>query len=327
MQLGRGATSTPQYTTRPPSANQFMYSTPSPYQTMEMGPSLSTGDPGPSSISHTRLDVTVTTAQNAPLQHDSDIPSTSRCGSANEGSPATFAIMSPERPPSSSSTLGSPSQHAQTPQGLSHPSPPRQQSPLQEMHMSPVQLSERLSASALDSTRPQSQPQRPPSNQLAGSSLAPNVPSGPVPADGTLLQGQASIGGGSCFPPQPYSCFCKAIGDGQLPLTSASSAGNGDPSRHPGAPGTLPTVPRSVYIQVLVVFALLTPLWLCSHPPAIGHGQALMRVLQFSAMLAAEDPEVWFPVCSQTGLSLTHLAHSPINYDSHIGKAWWRSFS
>ncbi|KAI0245953.1 LIM-domain binding protein-domain-containing protein [Lactifluus subvellereus] len=156
--------------------------------------------------------------------------------------------------------------------------------------MSTLHLSEGFTASTLDPARPQSQLQRPSSNQLTGSSLTPNTPPGTLPANATLFQGHpGSIGGGSCPPPQPYPSFCKAIGDDQLPLTPASSTENGDSSRQPGAPGIPPYVPRFVYIQVLVVFALLTTLWLCSHPPAIGHGQALMRVLQLSSMLAAED--------------------------------------
>ena len=292
-----------------------MSSTSSPPPTMESG---HTGDAEPSYTSHTRLDVAVTAALNAPLQHDSGIPSASRLGGASEG---CSAIMSPDRPSSSSSTLGSSYQHGQTPQGLSHPSSPRQQSPQQEVHMSPVHLSERSSASTPDPNCPQSQPQRLSSNQLTGSSLTPNIPPGTLPANSMLLQGHlASIGGGSCPPPQPGPSFCKAIGDGQLPLTPASSIENGGPSRQPGAPGIPPSVPRSVYIQVLVVsFALLTALWLCSLHPAIGHGQALMRILQFSGMLAAEDQRVCFPVCHRTRSSLTHLPCSPKNYNSHIG--------
>ena len=43
---------------------------------------------------------------------------------------------------------------------------------------------------------------------------------------------------------------------------------------------------------------------LCSHTPAIGFGQALTRVLQFSAVLAAEDQKV----CS-TIHNILPLAH------------------
>src|SRR5258708_19575162 len=45
-------------------------------------------------------------------------------------------------------------------------------------------------------------------------------------------------------------------------------------------------------------------LWPCSHPPAIGLGQALARVLEFSAVLAAEDPKVCSLVCNT--ISLVH---------------------
>jgi len=54
------------------------------------------------------------------------------------------------------------------------------------------------------------------------------------------------------------------------PSIPASSTENGDLSRQPGAPGIRPPLSNS-------------------HAPTIGLGQALVRVLQFSGMLAAED--------------------------------------
>jgi len=51
-----------------------------------------------------------------------------------------------------------------------------------------------------------------------------------------------------------------------------------------------------------VELVFLTQLWLCSHSPAIGFGQALTRVLQFSAVLAAEDQKVCPLVCNTVPL-------------------------
>src|SRR6266436_1059198 len=54
--------------------------------------------------------------------------------------------------------------------------------------------------------------------------------------------------------------------------------------------------------MTLLEFVFLTRLWICSHSPAIGFGQALTRVLQFSAVLAAEDPKVCLLVCNTVSL-------------------------
>ena len=56
-------------------------------------------------------------------------------------------------------------------------------------------------------------------------------------------------------------------------------------------------------VNGLVEFIFLTGLWLCSHSPSIGFGQALIRVLQFSAVLAAEDQKVCSVVCNTISLS------------------------
>ncbi|KAH9979573.1 LIM-domain binding protein-domain-containing protein [Lactifluus volemus] len=75
---------------------------------------------------------------------------------------------------------------------------------------------------------------------------------------------------------------------GQLPLSLVPSIENRDLSRQPGASSTTPFLSRFGFITVLVVFVLST---LChsSNGPSIVLGQALMRLLQFSSALAAED--------------------------------------
>ncbi len=52
-------------------------------------------------------------------------------------------------------------------------------------------------------------------------------------------------------------------------------------------------------VNGLVEFIFLIKLWHCRSPStAIGLGQALIRVLQFSAVLAAEDQKVCSVVCN-----------------------------
>lgn len=254
------------------SANQFSFMPPSssPSQHMDMH-GLPSGSAGPSSTSPTRSDFTMTPAQVASLQYGpGGLPGNSGSGT-NETFHSTFTTIPPpqsQQPPQrpSSSSLGLASQQAPTAQGLSHPTPPRQQTPLQQSQLSQPHLSERLNAPIPNPTRPQSQPQRPPSQQQARQSSTPRMPPGTLPPNATLLQGHrpASITGASAPPPQPRSAVT-----GPPPMTSTPSTENGDMSRQPGVPGIRASMP--------------------SHSPAIGFGQALTRVLQFSAVLAAED--------------------------------------
>ncbi|KAI0299758.1 hypothetical protein B0F90DRAFT_589642 [Multifurca ochricompacta] len=167
----------------PNSANQFGFMPPtsSPSQHMDMAHSLSSGGAGPSSTSPTRSDFTVTPAQYASLQHGSGVPSGSGVSGTNEGFP-TFSTVPPPRPSSSShSALGLPHQQAQTSQGLSRATPPRQHTPHQQPHMSPAHLPDRFSVPIPNPTRPQSQPQRPSSQQQMGPSLTPHLPPGTLP--------------------------------------------------------------------------------------------------------------------------------------------------
>ena len=186
----------------------------SPSQHMDMH-GLSSGGAGPSSTSPTRSDFTVTPAQVASLQYGPGaLPGSSGSGT-NETFHPTFTPMPPQpqhppqppqRPSSSShSAHGLAPQQAPTAQSLSHPTPPRQQTPLQQSQLSQAHLSERLNAPIPNPTRPQSQPQRPSSQQQARQSSTPRMPPGTLPPNATLLQSHrpASITGPSAPPPQP----------------------------------------------------------------------------------------------------------------------------
>lgn len=252
------------------SANQFfMLPASSPSQHMDMAHSLSSGGAGPSSTSPTRSDFTLTPAQY--VAHGSGVSSGNNGSNTNEGFSQTFSTHPLPRPSSSSHpALGPPHQQAQSSQGLSHPTPPRQQTPHQQSHIPPAHLPDRFSAPIPNPTRPQSQPQRPSSQQRMGQSPTPHPPPGTLPPNATILQGHtASMSGGPTSLPPPRPTMGTGVGTGPSPLVPVSSAENGDLSRQPGAPGIRP--PMS------------------NHAPTIGLGQALMRVLQFSGMLAAED--------------------------------------
>jgi hypothetical protein len=289
------------------SANQFGFvpSSSSPSQHMDMH-GLSSGGAGPSSASPIRSDFTVTPAQ--ALQYGpGSLPGSSGSGT-NETFHPTFTTMPPQPPqrPSSSSHSGHglAPQQAPTAQGLSHPTPPRQQTPLQQSQLSQAHLSERLNAPIPNPTRPQSQPQRPSSQQQARQSSTPRMPPGTLPPNATLLQGHrpASISGTSAPAPQPRPIMGSVV-TGPPPLTSASSTENGDMSRQPGVPGIRASMPRFVcsewHCRVRVSHAVCGS----SHSPAIGFGQALTRVLQFSAVLAAEDQKVCPLVCNTVSLA------------------------
>lgn len=254
------------------SANQFgfMRHTSSPSQHMDMAHSLSSGGAGPSSTSPTRSDFTVTPAQY--VAHGSGLSSASNGSNTSEGFSQTFSTIPLARPSSSSHpALGLPHQQAQSSQGLSHPTPPRQQTPHQQSHIPPTHLPDRFSAPIPNPTRPQSQPQRPSSQQRMGQSPTPHPPSGTLPPNATILQAHnASMSGGSAPLPLPRPAMGSGVGTGPPPLVPASSAENGDLSRQPSAPGIRPPMSNS-------------------HAPTIGLGQALVRVLQFSGLLAAED--------------------------------------
>jgi hypothetical protein len=295
----------------PNSANQFgfMHSSSSPSPHMDMGHSLSSGGAGPSGTSPPRPDFTVTPAQVASMQYGPGTPSGSGGSGTNEAL-HTFTTVPPQRPPSSShSALGLAHQQAQTPQGLSHPTPPRQQTPLQQpQQISQAHLPERINAPTANPIRPRSQPQRPSSQQQMGRSLTPRMPHGTLPPNATLLQGHhpASISGGSAPPPQPRSMIGTGVGPGPPPLTAASSAENGDLSRQPGVPGIHPPMPKFVFNQWPSRF-VFSPCRGPSHAPTVGFGQALTHLLQFSGALAAEDQKVCPFVCGLLRQLITNV--------------------
>jgi hypothetical protein len=182
-------------------------------------------------------------------------------------------------------------QEQQTSQAQSHSTPPRRQTSFQQVHMSSPHLSE---GSNTPTPSPQSQPQRPSPNQQTGSSLRPRIPPAGLPPNKMLLRDHSvSISGTS--PPRSRS----PMAAGQLPLSLVPSIENRDLSRQPGASSTTPFLSRFGFITVLVVFVLST---LChsSNGPSIVLGQALMRLLQFSSALAAEDQNVCSLTCSFT---------------------------
>jgi hypothetical protein len=230
------------------SANQFGFIPPtsSPSQHMDMAHSLSSGGAGPSGTSPTRLDFTVTPAQY--VAHGSGVSSGSNGSNTNEGSSQTFSTLT--RPPSSSHpALGLPHQQAQSSQGLSHPTPPRQQTPHQQSHIPPVHLPDRFSAPIPHPARPQSQPQRPSSQQRMGQSPTPHPQLGTLPPNATILQGHpASMSGGSTLLPPPRPAMGTSVGAGPPPVP-ASSAENGDLSRQPGAPGIRPPLSKFVHLH------------------------------------------------------------------------------
>jgi hypothetical protein len=236
----------------PNSANQFnfMPSSSPPSRPMDMGHGLSSSGAGPSSTSPTR-DFTVTPAQVAASLHQygPGAPSGSGGSNTNEGFLPTYATMPPQRPSSSShSALGLAHQQSQSSQGLSYPTPPRQQTPLQPPQMSQApHLGERLGGPIANPTRPQSQPQRPSSQQQVRQSLTPRIPPGTLPPNATLLQGHpASMSGGSAQPPQPRTIMGTSVGAGPPPLTTTLSTENGDLSRQPVVTGIRPSMPRFV---------------------------------------------------------------------------------
>lgn len=232
------------------SSNQplnFMPSSSSPSQPIDIGHSGSGGGAGPSSTSPTRSDFTPTPAQVASSQYGSGIPSGSGGSGTNEPFHQTFTTMPPQRPSSSSHpALGLAHQRVSTPQSLSHPTPPRQQTP-QQPQLSQAHQPDRTNAPIANPARPQSQPQRPSSQQQMRQSLTPRIPPGTLPPNATLLQGHpASMGGGSAAPPQPRPIAGPGVGTGPPPLTSASSTENGDLSRQPGVAGIRQSIPRFV---------------------------------------------------------------------------------
>jgi hypothetical protein len=206
--------------------------------------------------------------RHASLQHSSGSPHGSCHNSVNEGC-----------------------QEAQTSRALSHSTPPRRQMSLQQAHMSPLHLSD---SSSTPTPSPQSQPQRPWSNQQTGSSLTPGIPTASLPPNKMLLRDHSATTNG-ISPPRSRSCMAA----GQLPLALVPSIENRDLSRQHGTSSTNPCLSRFGFIPVLVVFSLST-LYLSSNGPSIGLGQALMRLLQFSSVLAAEDQNVCSLTCSFT---------------------------
>jgi hypothetical protein len=230
----------------PNPANQplsFMPSSSSPSQPTDMGHSGPSGGAGSSSTSPPRSDFPPTPAQVASLQYGPGTPSGTGGSGTNEAF-QTFTTM-PQRPPSSSShpALGLAHQQASTPQSLSHPTPPRQQTPLQQAQISQTHVADRTNPPIANPTRPQSQPQRPSSQQQVGRSLTPRSVSGTLPPNATLLQAHpASISGGSTAPPQPRPNVGTSGVTGPPPLASASSTENGDLLRQPSVPSIRPSM-------------------------------------------------------------------------------------
>ena len=230
----------------PPNQFGFMSSS-SPTQHMDMH-GLSSGGAGPSSTSPIRPDFTMTPAQvAASLQYGPGTVTGSSATSTNETFHPTFTTM-PQQPPQSQPPQRPPSSHSA--QGLSHHTPPRQQTPLQQSQLSQAHLSERPNAPIPNPTRPHSQPQRPLSQQQARQSSTPRMPPGTLPPNATLLQGHrpASITGASAPPPQPRPIMGSVM-TGPPPLASATSTENGDMSRQPGVPGIRASMPRFVCSQ------------------------------------------------------------------------------
>jgi hypothetical protein len=227
---------------RPNSANQpfnFIPPSSSPSQHTDMGHNGSSGGAGPSSTSPTRSDFTPTPAQVASSQYGSGGSGTNEPFSQQQ-----FTTMPPQRPTSSSHSTLLAHQQAPTPQSLSHPTPPRQQTPLQPPQLSQGHQPDRTNPPIANPARPPSQPQRPSSQQRMGQP-------GTLPPNATLLQGHpASMSGGSAVPPQsrPMSrpIVGPGVGTGPPPLTSASSTENGDLSRQPSVPGIRQSMPRFV---------------------------------------------------------------------------------
>ena len=236
----------------PNPANQpfsFMPSSSPPSQPTDMGHSGSSGGAGSTSTSPPRSEnFTMTPAQIASLQYGPGTPSGTPGSGTNEAFHQTSFTTMPQRPHSSShSALGLAHQRAPTPQGLSHPTPPRQQTPLQQAQISQAHVTDRTNPPVANPTRPQSQPQRPSSQQQMRRSLTPRSVSNTLPPNATLLQGHpASISGGSTAPPQTRPNLGTGGGTGPPPLTSASSTENGDLSRQPGVPSIRPSIPGFV---------------------------------------------------------------------------------
>ena len=217
----------------PNPANQpfsFMPSSSPPSQPTDMGHSGPSGGTGSSSTSPPRSDFTPTPAQMASLQYGPGTPSGTGGSGNHEAFHQTFTTMPPQRPSSSShSALGLAHQQAPTPQSLSHPTPPRQLTPLQQAQISQAHVTDRTNPPIANPTRPQSQPQRPSSQQQMRRSLTPRSISGTLPPNATLLQAHhASISGGSTAPPQPRPNVGASGVTGPPPLTSTSSTENGD---------------------------------------------------------------------------------------------------
>ena len=243
-------------------ANQpfgFMSASSPPSQPTDMGHGGSGGGGGSSSTSPPRSDFTMTPAQ--ILQYGPGTPSGTGGSNTNEGIHQTFTTMPPQRPSSSSHpALGLAHQRAPTPQGLSHPTPPRQQTPLQQAQISQGHVADRSNPPIANPTRPQSQPQRPSSQQQMRRSLTPRSVPGTLPPNATLLQGHpASISGGSTAPPQPRPNVGTSGVTGPPPLVSASSTENGDHSRQPGVPSIRPSMPGFVDSQYLCRFSSSYP--------------------------------------------------------------------
>ena len=184
----------------------------------------------------------------ASLQYGPGTPSGTGGSGANEAFHQTFTTMPPQRPLSSShSALGLAHQQAPTPQSLSHPTPPRQQTPLQQAQISQTHVTDRTNPPIANPTRPQSQPQRPSSQQQMRRSLTPRSASGTLPANATLLQAHpASLSGGSTAPPQPRPNVGTSGVTGPPPLNSASSTENSDLLRQPSVPSIRPSMPGFV---------------------------------------------------------------------------------
>ncbi|KAA1465954.1 hypothetical protein DENSPDRAFT_3203 [Dentipellis sp. KUC8613] len=224
-------------------------------------------------------------------------------GGPGEGYPPQFGGMPP--PPQAGPPQGPPGGpppppgHQQPHQQQQAPQPPRPQSRQRHPtpHLSPRHSQEQMNGHMVHPARPPSQPQqhtpgRPPSQQSgAGPSRTPRVATATLPPNATLLQGRPlNIGGPpSSQPPQPSPAHGQLSLQGGSP-SSAMPPGSMPMGMHPIMPpqpaGTPPDGSIVGRGPLSVGSALPRPV---TQAPPIGAGQAIVRILQLSGLLAAES--------------------------------------
>ncbi|THH18012.1 hypothetical protein EW146_g2883 [Bondarzewia mesenterica] len=204
--------------------------------------------------------------------------------------------IAPPRPPSSQHPrpIGLSPQQPPPPQQQQHPGQPHPGPHLSPRHHQQDQVNGHMPHPARPQSQPQPQPGplgRPPSQQ-AGHPRTPLTAAGSLPANATLLQGRPNI---SAHPPsQPQMSMAQpprppsAQSQPQPPLTAqgqlhmrpvAPPQGSGTPPENGVARGRPPAP----------VGPMMRPI-----PPVmpLGQGQGLLRLLQFSGILADEPSEI-----------------------------------